>query len=451
MVLSWAYNAGTNTATLSGAGTTTTLFADLVAADTAGGWGKFTANATGTQIQIGGKIVIGDGTNTATCSDINKQITIISGFLSGGNIVFSIATKSTLTLGEVQNAGTKTTKNGCSIVDLEATNYHYLTSVVGTATVSLYSSSITASGTDKCIIRANTVWNFHANNLGLAQIECKANGDYFNLNGNYIEYGVLTAASCTFNQIRQIGGYSPVRLYSSNSATVRNVYARNCNYAFRADTVSSATNFYLVNHDTDTWVTQWYNANSATVYRQYEFDLQVCDNAESVSQGTVVPIEGADVTLYDKDGNEVFNETSDEDGWIPTQTVSRGYYNQANGNTLQDYGPHFLVVTKDGYEPYMDEYIISEKRTNQISMVIPSVPADLATARPEDVTAGETFFGKTGTQEVGTYIHPTSGGTYQPTPPEKTPMEICQAKLIVNLLQQKKILKQMIKTGEKLT
>jgi hypothetical protein len=33
-------------------------------------------------------------------------------------------------------------------------------------------------------------------------------------------------------------------------------------------------------------------------------------------------------------------------GDIATQTVSRGYYDQAHGNTLQDYGPHTLTISK---------------------------------------------------------------------------------------------------------
>jgi hypothetical protein len=55
LVVTWTYNAGTNTATASGAGSTN--FAGLVAADVAGGWGKFTADASGTQILCQGKIV----------------------------------------------------------------------------------------------------------------------------------------------------------------------------------------------------------------------------------------------------------------------------------------------------------------------------------------------------------------------------------------------------------
>lgn len=63
--VTWAYNSTTNVATASGTGTTN--FAALVAADTAGGWGKLTADATGTQISCAAKIVIGDGTNACGC------------------------------------------------------------------------------------------------------------------------------------------------------------------------------------------------------------------------------------------------------------------------------------------------------------------------------------------------------------------------------------------------
>jgi hypothetical protein len=45
-------------------------------------------------------------------------------------------------------------------------------------------------------------------------------------------------------------------------------------------------------------------------------------------------------------------------GNIATQTVSRGYYDQPHGNTLQDYGPHTLTIIKAGYQTYIRKFTL---------------------------------------------------------------------------------------------
>ena len=56
MVVTWTYDAPSNTATASGSGTTN--FAALIAADAAGPWNKFVADSTGSQIVCAAKIII---------------------------------------------------------------------------------------------------------------------------------------------------------------------------------------------------------------------------------------------------------------------------------------------------------------------------------------------------------------------------------------------------------
>jgi hypothetical protein len=412
LVVTWNYNAGTNTATASGAGSTN--FAALVAADTAGGWGKFTADATGTQILCKAKIVLGGGGSSFTFSDLSKQVYFITGLIAwGGDSLIYQGTGANVTFGELVDASNHATDKGIDFIDGSVDgSYHYLLNNAA-GTTKLYSVSVTAIDTaGACYIGlGNNAVQYNCLYRKNVDVAIKGSVDSYNIvlqnpaaSGTNIE---LYSSAGTFNRINIQYGNIGLYTYSTYGFTIKNLLMRGTTYVINPQNWSGTG--YIINGDIDNWVFYWSNT-TGKVYRQYEFDLQVCDNAASELAGTVVPIEGAEVTLYDQYGTEVFNETSDAAGWIPTQTVSRGYYNQANGNTLQDYGPHFLVVTKAGYEDYMDECIIVEKRTNQISMNVPSVPADLATATPPDVLSGETFFGKAGSMETGTYQIPALTG-----------------------------------------
>jgi hypothetical protein len=59
---------------------------------------------------------------------------------------------------------------------------------------------------------------------------------------------------------------------------------------------------------------------------------------------------------------------TDVKGNIPTRCTTRGYYDSAHGDILQDYAPLLLVITKDGYQDYRDEMKIAMKTAYQISM-----------------------------------------------------------------------------------
>jgi hypothetical protein len=77
----------------------------------------------------------------------------------------------------------------------------------------------------------------------------------------------------------------------------------------------------------------------------------------------------ATVTLKDNAGTTIFSVTSDgTSGAIATQTISRGYYAQATGDTLQDYGPHTLTITLNGKQTYTDTLTLTEKTKLDITL-----------------------------------------------------------------------------------
>jgi hypothetical protein len=140
---------------------------------------------------------------------------------------------------------------------------------------------------------------------------------------------------------------------------------------------SLSANHYLINVETDAWVFQWLDANeTGKIYRQYEFDL------------TTEP--SATVTLKDNAANTVFSVTTDAiTGAIATQVVSRGYYQRATANTLQDYGPFTLTITKTGKMPHTQTGIVlTEKTKLQIALRDQLT----GTANVGDVVAGDSFY-----------------------------------------------------------
>ena len=373
MVVTWTYNSGSNRATAAGAGTTN--FAELVAADTAGGWGKFSADTTGTQIICKGKLCIGDGINAITFSDINKQVFIHSDAVSANSQTFITANKSTIQF------------NDC--------DFKY-----GGATYSLNMFDTTATGsTINCTncqfisltSGVATAMRFRATQGGVLVLtdcffsNCMIYNSYNTINPTYTitnmriintNYGLRTQSSPgTLTNLSIQGAAIAVYLEGSSSdVTITNLIGSGNTTI--AGTNTSSGNLYLVNPVVDSWTMNLWASPAFVVYRQYTFDL------------TTEP--GATVTLKKADGNTVFSMTANATtGVIASQTVSRGYYDQAHGNTMQDYGPFTLTITKTGKMPYIQTGIVLSSKINWLIALRNQLSG---TAAASDVAAGTTFY-----------------------------------------------------------
>jgi hypothetical protein len=364
MVVSWAYNAPTNTATGSGAGSTD-FVNGLVAADAAGGWGKFTADATGTQIICNAFIVIGDGSTATVFSDSNgKQIMFLNGIRTavGQNLIL-VKANSTFKIG-IYLAGTRNGLYGCTIVDLESTYYGMIiqpNSDSASCNIELYGSTFVALNQD-CRIQAIKCYD-------CTTISGASNGCHF-IQSVYIN------TACDVNNLHSLGK-AAIRMPRSASTytnifgigIVYGVWFQNSGgvlkglkldqisgfYSIRTENIG-ASDCYLINADLPKWTIQWVTAGTTgKVFRQYEFDLTVTD-----ASGTA--IENATVLLEQADGTDVFSVSTDASGAIATQTVSRGYYAQATGDTLQDYGPFTLTVSKAGKLTYTHSGIVLDEK-----------------------------------------------------------------------------------------
>jgi hypothetical protein len=331
-----------------------------------GQWGVVWKQATN-QYAFDCKIVIGDSSTTTWFIDTVKQVTFNAGCISadGQNLIF-VKNKATFRLGTVVDATNKISKNGCSLRVLTTLYWYYYICYQTGASIELYSSDFQASGTDRGSLQANIVWNCLFNGLGIADLFPCGTADFFNINSLNTMYGIRIGTG-TFNKITALGCARTIRIAYYTVGTISNVYSRTP-VSWLVDVQSLGTtsyNFYLINVDSDVWSFRWTSSSGTTIYRQYEFDLNVTDSSGN-------PINTATVTLKDKDGNTVFSVSTDANGNIVQQTVSRGYYNQANGNTLQDYGPHTLTITKAGYQTYTWTGLIDEKIDWRITLLPPT-------------------------------------------------------------------------------
>jgi hypothetical protein len=410
MVVTWAYNAGTNTATASGAGSTN--FAALVAADTAGGWGKFTADATGTQILCQAKIIAGDGTNALTWTDTNLQVTFAHGTITANyQQYFLCADNSTVTFGTSISATLKTSNDGCQFI-FRDTTYHgvFGQNAAGTGRVmNLYSCSFLTLARETYVYCYRSVKMYNCQFGKGADPVIWANSgtgvDIYNLQSDprystYVSH-VSVYSTATYDKLFLFGQGTGLQTPSATDATVTNAFARGLTYLFGTSTTYSK-NFYLVNCDSDNWALNWGATATGVLYRQYTFDLVLFGSSGSA-------VENATVTLKNADASNAFSVSTAADGSITQQTVSRGYYNKANGDTLQDYGPFTLTISKAGYMTYTHSGIVLDEKIDWRINLRAQLTGN---ADVGDVATGKTFYkDDADTQLTGTKQEPQAGSS----------------------------------------
>ena len=356
------YDAPSNTITIVGGPYN---FTDVYNADVAGGWGKVHLQGT-IQFMIDAKLIIGDAVNTTTFADTGKQVYFT---LTGGVIYVSLRKKSTTTFGTLNDATKKTSNNGChfmfassgwawpfQVYSGDATVYFYLYSCViefpnvssggvapyvednsGLAIVKIYNCVLDRAA-PKNLGSACDIYNIQVTNGYYALNSMNAPCDVAFINGaKYAIYG--------FQNIGDV---------------VSNFVVRNCITKFFLQDGGSGSR-HLVNFDVDSWNFTWNNSPTGKIYRQYTFDLKVTDKDNN-------NISGATVSLVDKNGTSIFSVTTAADGTIAQQTVSRGYYAAATGDTLQEYSPHTLTVSKSDYQTYVKTFTLGAKTVWEIKL-----------------------------------------------------------------------------------
>jgi len=359
------YNAGTNTITVTGYTEATPCnFTDIYNADVAGGWGVVTRQCTN-QFCISAILMVGDGSTATWFADTKKQVILTAslGILQGH---IRVRANAHFRVGKIVDAAKKTSIDGCYLLSTTTSNH-------------------------PCIFGVNADWNYGHNieiyssilesrnastagwqrQVGLYLTNLKIRNSVLNGSLNTIDgitcYNLRTVGddvlSCQIFQkmkgttsLDDIEGNNLFYAFTTTSLStsdmiVKNVLLKNC--AAIGYCANNAYDIYLINTVSDAWVFA-YSSFTGKVYRQYEFDLKVVDKDNT-------PIQTAAVKIWDKDSNLIVDTTTDVNGVIATQTISRGYYNQPNGNTLQEASPHLIKIEKAGYTTYEADFTLESK------------------------------------------------------------------------------------------
>jgi hypothetical protein len=282
-----------------------------------------------------------------------KQITFNAGIVGGGwELLLYAAANAHLTLGTFLNDALKTSSSGCMIRSLEQ-KYAATVLVYIADDGALYSCSFEATDPVNAYhfvtVRNNKrIWNC---SFLYAVHPWGCIADFYNVQVMKSAVGVMDSSG-TMDKLLLTENGAALYAYGNTVVSCANVTARNNTSLMRP--ISTTVDAHLINIDTDTWAMDWNGTCTGKVIRQYTFGLRVTDKDNS-------PLSGAVVTLKDKDGNQVFSAATDANGNIPTQTVTRGVYDQAHLNVLQDSGPHVLTVTKAGYQTYVKKFVLGAK------------------------------------------------------------------------------------------
>lgn len=363
------YDAGSNTITVTGyTELVPCTFEDVYQADVSGGWGVVTKQ--GVQYLVDCRLVIGDRSTTTWFIDTFKQVQFLGTAISvNQQILIEVKDYGNFRLGEIASVANKTGKKGCSILFTFSGYYPVMMKVTGENGVfELYDSNFTSTtnlrAETTCTGRQGKIYECTFLNI----LAITGNLDCHRVTISTPDRGVYANVEGAIYDdlfIHDNTRYGAIFLFSGlPDCAPRNLKVRNVTAIARMH-MGGAYDQSLINADADEWVISWSGSGTPKLFRKYEFDLKVVDQDG-------VAIQGATVTLYDKDENQVFQVTTDAQGEISTQTVSHGYFNQANGSTEQLYSPFRLTVTKAGYANEEVQNIVLDEQTKlQVGMYPP--------------------------------------------------------------------------------
>ena len=326
---------------------------------TQGQWGVVWKQG-GTQFLFDSRIYLGDGSTATYFADTNKQI-VFSDITVTGEKIIQVTTNANFTLGQVDDISDKITKNGCEVIFENQTGiYNY--GIFNEGTVNLYSSTIKGMDGTFYLYYLNRVWNSQTYGATIYQGDV----DIYSLRAFQSPFGIYGPTG-EMNEIAIKKCNIAIRF--GTSCTVKNAICSENNYL--ASPWSNDKTVNLIDCVTDNWLFLWSDKTGNTIYRQNTFNLKVTDKDGN-------NINGASVKIWDKDDTLIVDTTTAA-GVIAEQTITRGYYNQANGNTLQDKSPHKIEIKKAGYQTYTKKFTLYKKIDWTIRLIHTAVNPDQET------------------------------------------------------------------------
>lgn len=361
------YSAGTDTITVIGANSSHPAeFLDLYNADVAGGWGGQVVLQGVNQFQIDCRLVLGNGSAATYFTDTGKQVTWLASAVSGNyQRLITITSGAVLTLGVLNSAVNKGTSKGVSIQSYD-TNYCVMIDASGsTSVVNLYSCSFAkVSDNDGYLGGTATGASITAYNCLFSRVILwSQNVPVWNVYNGYCALQGLDSSTGTFNGFTvqsSTYAFTYSGSYISSDLTVTNAVTRNCTKTFDLSGVG-AYDINMVDPDFDAWAFTWSGTNTATVNRQYSFNLFVLNGALTDF------VEDANVTLS-HDGAVVGSWLTNSTGQVDTQILTYGFYNQTGGDTMYGGTAWTLTITHPDWETYTSAFYPYSKIEWSISM-----------------------------------------------------------------------------------
>ena len=324
-------------------------------------WGENSQFTFGCQLQIG------DGSAETWFADVNTQVVFNSTVVTANSQdLINVRTNGHFRVGKVETVADKTSSSGCHLLALDAyANTRFITGEDSTnADIEVYSSILSAPNNTHILYKLlnnSPIWNNIFDNARILV----SSVDIYNLNilkvtdvAGAISYG-------TIGSIDDVTIFDPtyyyIYLYGVYGGTFQNIIGKNTGYrAFRINAIT--VDCYVINGDLDVWTFYYAGTSTAEVYRQYEHTFNFTYN--------INPVENANVTItYEgQGGGKIGSWQTWANGSIPTQTISRSFYNQTGGNTEYAYYPYVLTVTLDGYQTYTKKWTPTEKTTWEIAL-----------------------------------------------------------------------------------
>jgi hypothetical protein len=300
------------------------------------------------------KVHFGDDVTPTYFKDTNVQVTFYSS-LSRWNKNFYLHKNLTFQLGEVYDATNKRGTDGCQIYAYNPNDN--LTALCGwlgdnTTIVKLYG----------CHFSGGKFVEFRGANTQIWDCVFQTNWVYVDTPDvnrvTLIETYLENAVGGTFADLLIFGTLYGYHKRYTATFNIVDLKIRNCTYVAYLERFNGVVS--LIDADSDTWTVRWRVApweSYGSVDRKYTLNLKVLDKNGN-------PIEGATVTLWDKNGTQVFSVTTDVNGQIPEQTVLYARYEQdlpGTGTITTIYSPHKLEIKKAGYQDYQKEFTLDNK------------------------------------------------------------------------------------------
>ncbi len=338
-------------------------------------WGVISKR--GTIYVIGCFLRIGDDSTTTWFADTKKVIVADAAQFQTGHLqsFITVETNATFRLGTLVSESEKQTRDGCHLVyTSQPSSWWDIRFVYGSGgTIHLYSCTaqgkVTGSVGTVTLYKPDRIWDFAGSSVGIERAGAGQDLNRLTLD----KCNTFVDNSSSINDLILSQGSISIDRYASADVYVENSEVK---HSVIVDSWDASRDVYLTNViATPSWIMGLDATTTSKVYRRYTFDLEARDKNNNA-------ISGASVKLT-KTGESDINLTTDVNGQITQQTLKYGYYDQANGNTIQNASDWTLTIQKAGYQTYTKQFTLDEKIDWRVALLAPVAKALTSRAERE--------------------------------------------------------------------